>query len=258
MSVGFDSIVVNQQLLLHYPLREMTGGVGAAANGEIVHDRADPHHLGTLSINGTGAMNWGQVASGFPYLEFIPTLGVAANWTWVEILAAAAADLDFTTEDFTLLAWVYRANLAAVHTIMCYGAQSIVNGGGYQLTTSLATPGRLTFATCQGVAIQSIISAAVMNVTSWYLVGATRDGIVGKTYINGQDRTDAADNLVDPDTQTEPFHIGVRQIETTGVGIDYDSPFEGYIALPRILGGICLSDELMLEIWNNERDLFGV
>jgi hypothetical protein len=258
MSPGFDNYIVNHNLLLAYPFREMIGGVGAATTGELVHDRAKPHHLGTLSINGTGAMNWGQVASGFPYLEFIPTLGVPANWTWVEILAAAAADLDFTTEDFSLLAWVYLDNLAAVHTIMCYGAQDIANGGGYQLIISLATPARLTFATCQATTLQSIISAAEISAAGWYLIGATRTGTVGKTYINGQDRTDSADNIVNPATQTEPFHIGVRQIQTTGVGIDYDTPFEGYIAYPRVWGSRCLSNEIMMEIWNNERHWFGV
>jgi hypothetical protein len=256
MSVGFDNYVANHNLLLAMPFREMVGGVGAAANGELVHDRASPH-LGTLSINGTGAMNWGQAASGFPFLEFVPTLGVPANWTWVEILAAAAADLDFTTEDFSLLAWVYLDNLAAGHTIFCYGAQGVAGGGGYQMNVSLATPARLFFGTCQAGAIQSTFSAALISAGAWYLVGATRNGIVGKTYINGQDWTDGPEDHVDPATQTEPFHIGVRQIQTTGVGIDYDTPFEGYIAYPRVWDR-CLTSEIMLEIWNNERHWFNV
>lgn len=256
--VGFDNYIINQQLLLAYPFREMTPGVGAATAGEIVLDRAKPHHLGTLIDAGTGSMNWGAVASGFPYLEFIPTLGVPANWVWVEILAAAAADLDFTTEDFTLLAWIYLANLGAIHTIMCYGAQNVAAGGGYQFSTAFSTPSRIAFATCQTTNIQTITSEAEIDATTWHLVGATRDGAVGKVYIDGQDRTTSADDLVNPATQTEPFHIGVRQIETTGVGIDYDTPFEGYIAYPRVWGSRCLTDEIMLAIWNSERHWFGV
>ena len=257
--IGFDNLAINHQLLLGYPFREMTGGVGAAVDGEIVLDRAKPHHLGTLSINGTGAMNWGEVAASHsPELEFIPTIGVPANWSWIEILAAAAADLDFTTEDFSLVAWIYLSNLAREHTIICYGAQAVVNGGGYQLFTSLATPSRLTFAICQGTTIQSIVSEAELNAATWHLIGATRNGTVGKVYINGKDRTTSANAIVDPVTQTEPFHIGVRQIETTGVGINYDTPFEGYQAYPRVWGSRCLTDEDMLEIWNGERQLFGM
>ena len=255
--IGFDNLAINHQLLLGYPFREMPSGVGAAADGEIVLDRAKPHHLGTLSINGTGAMNWGALPTGYPELEFIPTLGVPANWTWVEILAAAAADLDFTAGDFTLLAWIYLSNLAAVHTIMCYGAQAILNGGGYQLITSLTTPSRITFATCQGVTVQSIISEAEINASTWYLVGATRSGTDGKVYINGKDRTTSADAIIDPDTQTEPFHIGVRQIETTGVGINYDAPYEGYIAYPRVWGRE-LSALDHKYLFDTEKTWFGV
>jgi len=256
--VGFDNFIINHQLLLALPFREMIGGVGAAANGELVYGREKAHHLGTLDINGTGAMNWGAVASGFPYLEFVPTLGVAADWTWVESSIATTADLDFTSEDFTLLAWIYLANLGAVHTIMCRGAQAVANGGGYQMTAAFSTPSRVGFATCQGVDVQTVTSEAEINAATWHLVGVTRSGVVGKSYIDGQDRTTSAEDLVAPATQNEPFHIGVRQIETTGVGIGYDTPFEGYLAYPRVWGSRCLSDEIMLAIWNHERGWFNV
>ena len=176
-----------------------------------------------------------------------------------EVLAATAADLDFTTEDFTLLAWVYLDNLDATHTIMCYGAQAIAAGGGFQLHVSFATPARLGIGTCQGAALQTTYSANVINAAAWYLLGATRQGVgLGSclTYINGQELTDVPDTHIAPATQTEPFHIGVRQIAPTGGPIDYDTPFEGYIAYPRVWGSRCLTPDEMRAIWLYERHWF--
>jgi len=252
MSLGYDKYSINHNLLLAMTFEEMTG-----VDGDPTYDRAKPHHLMTLTDTGAGALTWGAAASGFPYLNFAPG-AVVADYVWVECLAAAAVDLRFTTQDFTLLAWVYLDNLAAVHTIMCLGAQAILNGGGYQLTVSFATPASLFFATCQGATVQSTFSEAVINAGEWCLLGATRQGTVGLTYINGHDRTDGPQNHIDPDTQIEPFHIGFRQIETTGVGIDYDTSFEGYLAYPRVWGSRCLTPSEMLAIWLYERHWFGV
>lgn len=252
--IGYDKHSINHNLLLGMTLEEMIGG-----NGAYIYDRAKPHHRMSLIDAGTGALTWGAVASGFPYLNFAPTIGAGiVNYVWLETSIAAAADLDFTTEDFTLLAWIYLANLARVHTVMCHGAQAVVNGGGYQLVISFSTPARLNFGTCQGVAVQTTTSMAEINAATWFLVGVTRVGQNALTFINGLDRTDAPDVHVDPAAQNEALYVGVRQIQTTGVGIDLDTPFEGYIAYPRIWGNKALSREEMFAIWEYERHWFGV
>ncbi len=253
MSLGFDNYAINHQLLLAMTIEETTGG-----NGDFIYDRAKPHHRMTLVDAGTGTLTWGATAAVYPYLNLDPTIpGAWANYVWIECLAADAADLDFTTDDFTLLAWVYLDNLTNIHTIMCYGAQNIANGGGYQLGISAATPTTLSFSTCQATTLQTSISSAEIAAGTWYLVGATRSAAVGKTYINGLNKTVTSAAHVNPATQTEPFHLGVRQIERTAVAIDYDTPYEGFLAYPRVWDRT-LPDADMLEIFNVEKHWFNL
>jgi len=246
MSQSFDSYRINHQLLVGLTLEEMTGA--------LAWDRAKPHHPFTLQDPGAGAITWASLTSGLPVLLLAPGVG-AANYVWVECASAPAADLDFAlvTDDFTLVAWVRPTDLTAVNCVMCYGAQAVLGGGGYQMV--IGVDGKLTFATCQGVTTQSSQSRPNITINNWWLVGATRAGAVGLTYINGIDQTAVPGTHITPTTQTEPFHIGVRQ---TGSGpITYDAPFIGNIAYPRVWHRK-LEPWEMLEIFTCERHFFGV
>jgi len=240
--IGFDKHLLNHQLLVGLTFEEYLPVGGGVATGEISYDRAKPHHTATL--NGATIV-WGAVASGFPYVAFTPG-------TPDYIDSPAAVDLDFTTEDFTLLAWMYVKNLATM-CVMCRGVNAVAGGGGYHLHIGLA--GRLGLVTCQGAVVQNTVSFVSIVKDTWLLVAGTRAGAVGKTYVNGLDHTDAPDTHINPTTQNEPLHIGIRQ---SGTGpVTRDAPFDGYIAYPRIWGRK-LEPWEMMELFTLERHWFGV
>jgi len=244
--IGYDKHLLNHQLLVGLTFEEMTGA--------LAWDRAKPHHPFTLEDPGAGTITWGNLVSGFPVLTLAPGVG-AANYVWVECASGPAADLDFAlaTDDFTLVAWVRPTDLSVVNCVMCYGAQAVAGGGGYQMVIGI--DGRLGFATCQGALVQTSQSYPLITINNWWLVGATRAGAVGLNYINGLEQTDAPDTHITPTTQTEPFHVGVRQ---TGSGpITYDAPFVGDFAYPRVVHKK-LEPWGMLELFNLERHWFGV
>ena len=243
MAVGFDNRSIYHHLLVGLAFDEYKPVGGGVATGEISYDRASPHHTATL--NGATII-WGAVASGFPYLAF-----TAATPDYVD--SPVAADLDFTTENFSLLAWINITALADM-CIMCRGVNNLAGGGGYSLIVD--NTGRLGFVTCQGAPVQNSVSYTDITAGDWFLVGGTRDDAVGITYINGLDRTDAPDTHIDPATQNEPLHIGARQ---SGTGpVTRDIPFNGYIAYPRIWGDRALSRIEMKSIWDYERHWFDV
>ncbi|GAI17345.1 unnamed protein product, partial [marine sediment metagenome] len=109
---GYEDLGVNRDLLLDLQFREAIGGLGLPT-----HDYAKPHHPLTLSrIGGAPAPAWVNLASGLTVLNFV-VFG-ALQGSYLQCPAADVGDLDFTTEDFSLAAWVNATSLDAGSNIV--------------------------------------------------------------------------------------------------------------------------------------------
>lgn len=98
MTIGYDKIDVNRGLLLDLPFDE--------GKGVLVHDRAKPQRILTQQLPGGGSFAWGNLITGCPYLEFV-TIGLApGDGVYLECPAADTLDLDFTSGDYSIGAWV--------------------------------------------------------------------------------------------------------------------------------------------------------
>lgn len=227
--IGYDNCPINHQLLVALPFVEMTG--------TITNDIAKPHH--ELTLTGTPP-TWNSLVSGFQYIDFD---GVADR---LECPAADSADLNFTTEDFTLLAWLYNAGPVLTDSVMCQGADDV---DGWELY--IAASGNMTLRTNQGGAHTDLVAATGFTAGAWVLIGVTRDGASGQFYSNGAAITTTG-------TLTNPVSCAAGNIFYVGCQDAAGANFwEGYMALPRIWNRELAADE-MGEIFAIERHWFGV
>jgi len=88
MTVHYDDIDVNEDILLDLPFREGTGA--------ITQDVAKPHH----SVDLIGAPTWTPLASN------LMTLNMDGATQYLECQGADSADLDFTTHSYSIWGWL--------------------------------------------------------------------------------------------------------------------------------------------------------
>jgi hypothetical protein len=104
----------------------------------------------------------------------------------------------------------------------------------------------------QAGATQYITSPADSIIAgSYYLVVFSRQGAVGRLYLQGIDATFYADDIIDPLTSARDLHIGIDDAETA------DLAFDGILWRPRIWGKTLSAKEVRF-IFETERNLFGV
>lgn len=251
MSVSFDLLPTNFQLVLSAPLREATGLALART-----HDVARPHHPVTLR---GATIAWGQVAlSNLTYIDLTP-----AAPDYLDVAAADALDLDFgnapSLDPFSLALWVNADLLiGAIRTLMCHG-QTGAAGAGWQW--NLGADGILHLITEQAGALQTTdaLAAGAISINRWWFLVATCDGnyptAAVKLLKNAVDVTEAVPGVhITPDTAVaNNLYIGVHDNAAGGVEL----PFSGLMWNPRIWERQLSS----IEIWNlfeMERKLFGV
>jgi len=209
MSVGYDNLAINHQIVLDLPFEEMTG---------LVTYSRSHNDIGPATLHGTPV--WQQLANGMQYLEFDPT-----NPDWLDIPAADSVDLDFTSEPFSMGVWARVDDLSIPRVILCRG---LLSTDGWSF--AILADGSLTFVTNQGGATQITMSTAGdIVVANWYLFGISRVGPSIRCYINGRDRTNTAGAHVDPLTSARELHIGIYDNETL-------SPWDGGMHRPRVWG----------------------
>ncbi|GAG03281.1 unnamed protein product, partial [marine sediment metagenome] len=88
MTVGFDNMTFNQAMRMYLPFRE---GVGA-----ITHDWAKE----TREVDLINAPTWTNLASG------LPVMALDGVNQYLECSAANTVDLDYTSEDYSIVGWV--------------------------------------------------------------------------------------------------------------------------------------------------------
>ena len=229
--IGYDKLSLNHQLLLGLTFEEMTGA--------ITRDRAKPVHPFTL--NG-GTIAWGSLANGLPLIVL-----TGGTPDYLECVIADTGDLDFTTGDFSVAAWVCLSTLATSH-IFC---RCDATGGWY---FQLNAGSQLRLATWNG-GVPAHIDSAVGEVTinNWWLVGASRSGLTGQVFLNGNDVTDVA-VAQDCESINADLHLGVWNNHIL-------NPLDGRIAGgpcgPRIWGRY-LAESEHRRLFHMTRDWVGI
>lgn len=207
-----------------YVKLDMAFGVGA---GTTLYDKSRYRSHGAI----TGA-SWATGLHG-KCLDFDSTIP-----SYVEI-PAAHTQLNFTSEDFSIIARVYLDDLTDARAVFARGLR--VNQDGYSVIIN--SSGGIEFWTFQDGAYQYTISTYSINTATHYTIGVSRDGAVGKVFLNGVDITLACSGHKNPKTSSQNAYIGV-------VGDKVRYPFDGKMEFLRVFGGIALSASEHLA-WHN-------
>ncbi|MCK4721769.1 MAG: LamG domain-containing protein [Dehalococcoidia bacterium] len=203
---------------------DMAFGIGA---GTTLFDKSRYRSHGTIS----GA-SWADGVHG-KALDFNP-----ATPDYVEI-PATSTQLNFTSEDFSIVIRFKIDNLDEHRLLLIKGAWE--TGGWAVFIRSTGQVRAYTFQTGAGTYWYSDVGDIVIATN--YTLGLTRDGAVGKVYINGVDAGGGSQALADPVSTAAKAYIGVRENLTS-------SPFDGKMEFLRIFGGIALPASTHLA-WHN-------
>lgn len=146
------------------------------------------------------------------------------------VIPAAHTQLNFTTEDFSLVMRLYADTLVDNAELFLRGRH---NADGYRFLVNAV--GQLSIFTYQLAANQqSFTGLAAMAAGAWYTIGFSRAGASGRLYSNGVDVTVVPAVHIDPLTCARTAKIGIYDDLAT-------RPFDGRIEFLRIFGGIALS-----------------
>jgi len=157
---------------------------------------------------------------------------------YVEI-AAAYDQLNFTSEDFSMIIRAYFESLPTSMDIFTRGEYTI-NGFYVQVRAA----GYMVIYTNQSGQVQlSRSSDGSIAAGSWKTLGFSRSGSSIEVYINGVEDTSVAGTHENPAASARGATIGVYTNLTS-------SPMDGKIEFLRIFGGIALSTSEHLA-WHN-------
>ena len=226
--IGFDKHRLANGLLLALPLAEGTG--------TITHDVAKNHY--TMTVTG---LTWSSLANDYPYLTFPGTDD------FLELSAADSAAFNFTSEDFTLVAWLYNTGAVSNEFMMCQGATDVDGWSWFLFATNI------TLRTNQAAAHTDIAAVDGFINSEWQLAGITRSGASGQFYRNGEPiATILNGGLTDPVSCAagNKLLMGIDNNETS-----YD--WTGNMAYPRIWDRELTAYEMRL-MFESERHIFGV
>ena len=237
MTKGYDNIPQLYQVALDLPFYE---GGGAAGLVPLAHDIARKESVLDHTMALVGTPTWVQVAlSNLTVLQFN-----SATPDRLTLSAVNSADLAYTTEPFSGLAWVYPHAVGG--TIMSKWTN--VTSGWIFIT--LVT-GEIQIITETGGPHIDISGspAGSLVVNTWQLVGFSRLGNSVKIYKNGADITSLVGVHADPAADAGLFYIACD----SAIAQSYD----GLIWRPRIFNRQLSATEFK-ELFEMERGLFGV
>jgi len=207
MSISFDNLAVNRNLLLGLPF-----GEGA---GVITQDMAKPNRLVTMTDPGGGSFVWGNLATGIPYLQFVAVGGGAADGVYLSCPAADTVDLNFTSGDYSIGGWInwdstggdseYIIGRGVVETDGwdCYLA---ISGGRNTLSH------RHAHATGGAGNLKSECFSTGWTPGTWHFFGISRSGLYPLHYRDAVslEMDYGAGTMLDPDTALRDLVIGAR------------------------------------------------
>ena len=199
MSVHYDALDINRNILLDLPIRE---GIGTRT-----HSVARTKPPVTL----VSAPVWTTLASGLGCL----TLDGAADYLWSS--AGDTANLDFTSNEYSIAAWIYLASGGA-HMSQDLLSRFVLSNNGWELysyTNGIVTMRHHHAATLDPVSGNPRTGFYSSNwaFNTWYFLLLTRSGTGGQFYRGTTGGTFGAvtttsDTLIDPETCAANFYIG--------------------------------------------------
>lgn len=237
MVKGYDNIRINYHSLLDLPFNE---GVGTLA-----HDIAKPHHRDVTLV---GPPTWGA----WP-LSNTPTLFFNGVTDYLECTAAATADLDFTSADYSLVVWTYHTVSVLSDIIL---GRYAVNIDGWEFYFGASALGNLNLRhSHSSLGAGDLSDSCYSNGWTddkWHLVGLSRSGLYPLMYRDGLPvvMNYGPNGMRDPDPCNRDLVIGTRFTKNTNW-------FHGYMKQPRVISG-SLSPSDHWQIFEIERHLFGV
>lgn len=234
--IGFDSLVTNYNCLMSLPFRE--------GSGVITKDHAKPEHDGIALV---GAPAWASLLSGIGVLQF------NGATDYLECPAVNCADLNFITEDYTLIGWInYQARVGQSQLLIGrYGVD--LDGWELYLHSDNETLSLRHHHASLAPARDGCYSEG-WTVNEWHLFGISRNGLYPRMFRDGAEvevTYDPAGGLRDPDACNRDLVIGARYTKD-------DNWYKGYMQDLRILGGVALTPALHKLIFERERHWFGV
>jgi hypothetical protein len=195
MVKGYDKIDLNYGMLLDLRFKE---GVGT-----ITRDLSNVHHE-DITLAGT-IPAWTQTP-----LANVTVLDFNGAGDYMELAAAACADLDFTTEDYSIAGWInYQAMAQSQLLIGRYG----VDLDGWEVYLySVNNTLSLRHHHASLAPTRTGCYSSGWNTGSWYQFVITRSGFYPKHYQNGSELTVSYDagGLQDPDACNRDLVIGTR------------------------------------------------
>ena len=265
--IGYDGIPIYEDILLDLPLSE-----GA---GLIVRDQAKLHHEDVdLNDPGGGSFTWARALTehqrafgrGFDWgynarigigcLDFAAVGGGPGDGVYLDLVAAACADLNFTTGDYSIGGWINWDSTGGISEIIIgrYG----VNLDGWELYLDISG-GRNTIS--QRHHHNSLAPNTNSNCFSvgwtpgtWAMFGVSRIGsnLYPIHHRNGIALTMEYEisGMLDPDTCNRDLTIGCRYTKD-------QNWYRGSMQGIRIWGR-ALSAVEWLTLFEQERDYFGV
>jgi len=221
MTVFYDDINVNEDILLDLPFREGTGS--------ITQDIAKPHHPVTL----VGAPTW------IPLVSNLMTLNFDGATQYLECPGADCADLDFTNDNFSIWGWFnWNATWPADDSQIIIGRYELDNSGWelYLYTTGALTLRHHHAGTIvDGQPRSAAYSMGWTPGTDWFF-GIVRMGTYVVMVRNGVAQTmiSSTGGIRDPETCAQDLVVGTRFTK--------DNNFlKGMLWRPRVAGGLGMS-----------------
>jgi len=215
MTVLYDNLGINREILLDLPFRE---GIGT-----ITQDVAKPHHPVTLHNTPT----WTVLDSGLGVLTLNGTN------EYLRCLAASCADLDFTSGDYSLGGWFYiESGGDDDKTLM---SRFLLDNNGWELYHYNSPNYYLTLRHhhAAGASVRTGAYSSGWTFGKWWFMGFSRSGGVGQFYRGDVDgfaalpTTNTVGGLIDPESSAQNFYAGYS---TSGS----NNPFKGKFWRPRI------------------------
>ena len=244
---GYDNIAVNHQQLLALLFAE--------GDTDVTHDISKSHYLLTLNDPGGGSFAWGNMASGFPYLQYIAVGGGAAQGVYLDCPAADTAALNFTTEDYSIGGWVnwswngYSSILIGRYGVNLDGWETYFDISGGRNTLSQRhhhvslTPNENSNCYSEG-----------WTPGEWHFLGISRSGasLYPVHYRNAVplEMSYETTGMLDPDTCNRDLVLGCRYTKDANW-------YLGFMGLMRGWGDRALSQEDWEYIFETERHWFG-
>jgi len=245
MTLHYDSVGYNREILLDLPFREGTG--------VITQDVAKPHHPMTMVDPGGGSFVWTELANGLTVMEFVTIGGGATDGVYFESGAADTGDLNFTSGDYSIAGWTkwqsdgYSEIIIGRYGTNLDGWDCYYNAGSFSLSlrhnhsSIVGNPNSQCFSTGWGVGVWKFFSISRLGASLYPL-----------HYRNAVPLTMSyeASGMLDPDTCNRDLVIGTRNTKDANW-------YKGFMWRPRVWKR-ALSEEEWVQIFERERGWFGV